>query len=88
LSGDPDHHLTFETISFKDVHNPHNSCEVHSSGKDGYPLAIGSFSVDTSLPDPYLMDWDFDEVSGRFCLLVVTNDPFTKSVCLVDRASA
>jgi hypothetical protein len=58
------------------------------SDRDEYPLPIGSFSVDTSEFGNYLLDWDFDEVSGRFCLLILAPDFTSREVVLVDRASS
>jgi len=85
LSNDSDHHLTFETISFRDDNNHRKRFDRYTNDTDGYPVPIGSFSVDVGLS--HLIDWDFDEVSGRFCLLVADPDDLVvKSVCLVDRA--
>ena len=38
--------------------------------------------------DPRLVDWDYDEVSGRFCLLVQGEGDGDWAVLLVDRVNA
>lgn len=71
--------LTFETMAFR-------SESMEGTSKEDDPLPIGSFWVDTGLSNPYLVDWDFEEVSGRFCLLVISNEHPVSFVYLVDRA--
>jgi len=74
--------IAFETVTFSD--DAITGAKPAEPG--GYPLPIGSFKITTGCSDPYLIDWDFDEVSGRFCLLV-SNEDDVHSVLLVDRAS-
>lgn len=60
-----DHDLTFSTLTFQDYSSD------YLKGRDrDYPLPLGSFGIDCDLFEPHLVDWDYDEVSGRFCLLV------------------
>lgn len=73
--------LTFETMAFHG-----DSTQGDADGEE--PLPIGSFWIDTGLSSPYLVDWDFEEVSGRFCLLVMSNSDSEHPptyVYLVDR---
>ena len=77
-----DHDITFSTLTFQDYSND------YLEGRDrSYPLPVGSFGFDCDLPGPRLVDWDFDEVSGQFCLLVEGNNG-DRAVLLVDRAKA
>ena len=77
-----DDHLTFSTLTFQD-YSAH-----YLEGRDkNYPLPLGSFGVSCPLVEPHLVDWDYDEVSGRFCLLVQGDDG-DWTVLLVDRAVA
>jgi hypothetical protein len=74
--------LTFSTLTFQDY--PRDYLE----GRDkSYPLPLGSFGINCSLFDPRLIDWDYDEVSGRFCLFVQGEDG-DWAVLLVDRLKA
>ena len=78
--GDKD--LTFSTLTFQDYPND------YIEGRDmDYPLPLGSFGIDCDLIDSHLVDWDYDEVSGRFCLLVHGSDG-DWAVLLVDRVMA
>lgn len=71
--------LTFSTLTFQDYSND------YLEGRDkNYPLPLGSFGINCNLPEPLLIDWDYDEVSGRFCLLVQGDDG-EGTVLLVDR---
>jgi len=74
-----DHDLTFSTLTFQDYSNDY----VEGQGMD-YPLPLGSFGINCDLIDSHLVDWDYDEVSGRFCLLVHGSDG-DWAVLLVDR---
>lgn len=78
--GDAD--LTFATLTFQDY-----STDYLDGRNKGYPLPLGSFGVDCNLFEPHLIDWDYDEVSGRFCLLVQGDDGDV-TVLLVDRVRA
>lgn len=69
--------LTFETVAFR------HKFDFES---EEYPLSIGSFWVNPGVENPYLVDWDFEEVSGRFCLLVTSPEPPGNHVFMVDRA--
>jgi len=73
------HDLTFSTLTFQDYSNDY----LEGRDKD-YPLPLGSFGIDCDLIGPHLVDWDYDEVSGRFCLLVHGDDG-DWAVLLVDR---
>lgn len=72
--------LTFSTLTFQDYSND------YLEGRDkNYPLPLGSFGIDChDIFEPHLVDWDYDEVSGRFCLLVQGADGGWQ-VLLVDR---
>lgn len=71
--------LTFSTLTFQDYPND------YLEGRDEkYPLPLGSFGISCCLFKPRLVDWDYDEVSGRFCLLVQGEDE-DLAVLLVDR---
>ena len=74
-----DHDLTFSTLTFQDY-----SVDYLKGRDRNYPLPLGSFGVECPLFDPHLVDWDYDEVSGRFCLLVQGDDG-DWTVLLVDR---
>ena len=76
------HDLTFSTLTFQD----YSADYLEGRDKD-YPLPLGSFGVDCNLFEPLLVDWDYDEVSGRFCLLVQGDDR-DWAVLLVDRVKA
>lgn len=76
-----DHDLTFATLTFQDY--PTDYLE----GNKDYPLPLGSFGIDCNMFEPHLVDWDYDEVSGRFCLFVQGDDG-DGTVLLVDRAKA
>lgn len=76
------HDLTFSTLTFQDYSTD------YLEGKDAnYPLPLGSFGINCDLFEPHLVDWDYDEVSGRFCLLVQGDDG-DWAVLLVDRVKA
>ena len=77
-----DYDLTFSTLTFQDYSND------YLEGRDkNFPLPLGSFGINCDLFDPYLIDWDYDEVSGRFCLLVQGGHG-SRVVLLVDRLKA
>ena len=76
------HDLTFSTLTFQDYSGE------YLEGRDrDYPLPLGSFGINCDLFGPHLVDWDYDEVSGRFCLLVQGDDG-DWAVLLVDRIKA
>jgi len=77
-----DYDLTFSTLTFQDYPKDY----LEGRGKD-YPLPLGSFGIICDLFEPHLVDWDYDEVSGRFCLLVQSDDG-DWAVLLVDRVKA
>jgi hypothetical protein len=77
-----EHNLTFSTLTFQDYSDDYlEGRDVH------YPLPLGSFGIKCDLSDAHLVDWDYDEVSGRFCLLVQGDDG-DWAVLLVDRVKA
>ena len=76
------HDLTFSTLTFQD----YSSGYLEGENRD-YPLPLGSFGVNCDVFEPRLVDWDYDEVSGRFCLLVL-GDGWDWAVLLVDRVKA
>jgi hypothetical protein len=74
--------LTFSTLTFQDY------SKDYLEGTDkSYPLPLGSFGVNCNVFEPHLVDWDYDEASGRFCLLVQGEDG-DWAVLLVDRLEA
>lgn len=74
-----DYDLTFSTLTFQDYSND------YLEGRDKTcPLPLGSFGINCHISEPLLVDWDYDEVSGRFCLLVQGGDE-DRAVFLVDR---
>jgi hypothetical protein len=74
------HDLTFSTLTFQGYSNE------YLEGKDrNFPLPLGSFGINCNLFEPRLVDWDYDEASGRFCLLVQSEDGDDWAVLLVDR---
>ncbi|KAF9654047.1 hypothetical protein BDM02DRAFT_3182457 [Thelephora ganbajun] len=76
------HDLTFSTLTFQDY------SKDYLAGKNrDYPLPLGSFGINYDMFEPHLVDWDYDEVSGRFCLLVQGDDG-DWAVLLVDRLGA
>jgi hypothetical protein len=77
-----DYDLTFSTLTFQDYSNDY----LEGRNKD-YPLPLGSFGINCMMLEPRLIDWDYDEVSGRFCLLVQGDDT-DPVVFLVDRLKA
>lgn len=77
-----DHDLTFSTLTFQDY-----SSDYLEGQDSNYPLSLGSFGINCKTFEPHLVDWDYDEVSGRFCLLV-HGDIGEWAVLLVDRVMA
>ena len=50
----------FVTLTFQDY-----STDYLEGNNRNYPLPLRSFGINCDLFEPHLVDWDYDEVSGR-----------------------
>lgn len=74
-----DYKLVFSTLTFQDC-----SKDYLEERDKNHPLPLGSFTINYNLFELHLGGWNFDEVSGQFCLLVESWDG-NQTVLLVDR---